>query len=1066
MKTLQLKISSYVILIVTLCIIAFFANTKFASAEDIDDYGAAGWWMMNSEFVGYDYDTCGAESGVIQISLAEHDSETLLASNIPTWKVEVIEFDGDGNPVVLDEWTSTSSTQNTSGKLCFLGNSNYIGVSVLENDTYYELTPVYQNAENRPDSNFYGEFYKGTAHLLEKSVPEKDLYPVQPFFAETTVSPAYLLSTTRIPEDLYNATSLSKSKLYIQDDSFTIYSAKRPNNGSVEPALFTPVPLSDGRYWWRFFNAFNGTVDFSNGTSIFDSPVSSVTKPAPFTLDTTPPVGGVTITADEPVGALINADFNITVQDATIGTDKVTFYLKEIIDETETESSIVFDLDGTTNIYERIVDDAILAIGPTYEYYIVAVDELGNTLTTETQTFVITDPTPDLTVEAIEPYTDSPYTQPTDILFKAKVSNRVGAVIDGTEYQAGWATVDIDWNSDGSYDTYYVPDAATSLGTFTSGEHKYIYYTFTNPPAGTHKYRFNVDVAGSPQGLLAELDETNNTTEWKSFEVTYKPIVKLDASTDKIILGDDLTLTWYTIGDTVSCDTSPWSSQTGISGSEVISGLGLGEQSFSISCVGPGGTGVATAYINVVEAPEGPPPATADLTASPVVVDTPVASTSAVLTFSTGEITNVGTADAGAHNIGGFYIDSNDDGMADYTVLLPRVNATTSADGGTYSTSTTWDAGAAGATVGTYRVSYIVDVDNEIVEGGPNGESNNFSGWTTFELADSGSLTFTTPNDTIDEGENIVLDWSTNGMLTCVASGDWTGEQDSSQGNHGKTLYDVDPGSYTFKLTCMDVANVIHDEEVNVDVVIPADLIPTATPFLFIPSSEIDPETGAYNNLSMKYIVKNTGDFDVDVNTKVKFIVTYSGYTLPATDAIIPPLAAGASSNTYTQILATNVPADTLIEVEMIVDADDDVDEGTRGGEGNNTAEDSVTLTYLDPGLSLESTPMSALVAYESYLDLSWNINGSMYMEKCLLFGKGLPSDGESVYDIHASDGEGDLADTDIITDTVEFETSGTVDSVGPITNTTKYWLECTALDGSIFEKSIWIDTVGKIEEI
>jgi hypothetical protein len=131
------------------------------------------------------------------------------------------------------------------------------------------------------------------------------------------------------------------------------------------------------------------------------------------------------------------------------------------------------------------------------------------------------------------------------------------------------------------------------------------------------------------------------------------------------------------------------------------------------------------------------------------------------VTLTIDTITNTGVASAGAHNIGGFYIDYNNDGVADYTASIPRQTNTTSV-GGTYTRQVFWQVPFAAPLGSNYRVSYIVDVDNEVPE---SNEGNNFSGWSNF-LEVTGPPSVRLPSVFRDASDNVTVTYSKN-FATC-----------------------------------------------------------------------------------------------------------------------------------------------------------------------------------------------------------------------------------------------------------------------------------------------------------
>ncbi len=83
--------------------------------------------------------------------------------------------------------------------------------------------------------------------------------------------------------------------------------------------------------------------------------------------------------------------------------------------------------------------------------------------------------------------------------------------------EAGWADVEIDWGSDnvaiGSYNAFN----SDKLGSMSAGQSKSLSYSYSGTlPIGTHRYRFNVDVANE----VDESNESNNRSAWRTFTVS------------------------------------------------------------------------------------------------------------------------------------------------------------------------------------------------------------------------------------------------------------------------------------------------------------------------------------------------------------------------------------------------------------------------------------------------------------------------------------------------------------------------------------------------------------------
>jgi len=80
---------------------------------------------------------------------------------------------------------------------------------------------------------------------------------------------------------------------------------------------------------------------------------------------------------------------------------------------------------------------------------------------------------------------------------------------------------------------------------------------------------------------------------------TPAPTVNLSAEPTSVLLDNTSTLTWSSSYAT-ACS-ADWTTQTGTSGSEAVTISTVGNNSFSISCTGDGGTRSASVMLKVIE---------------------------------------------------------------------------------------------------------------------------------------------------------------------------------------------------------------------------------------------------------------------------------------------------------------------------------------------------------------------------------------------------------------------------------------------------------------------------------
>jgi hypothetical protein len=125
---------------------------------------------------------------------------------------------------------------------------------------------------------------------------------------------------------------------------------------------------------------------------------------------------------------------------------------------------------------------------------------------------------PDIFSANLSPAGGSAIVSDTAITFSGSVTNNLAVSVT----QGGWADVEIDWNSDGSFVNYNAY-SGVQIGALATNETKNLTYTLPAgiAPTGNHRYRFNVDVTNG----LVESDEANNRSVWVDFTVVNPPSI-------------------------------------------------------------------------------------------------------------------------------------------------------------------------------------------------------------------------------------------------------------------------------------------------------------------------------------------------------------------------------------------------------------------------------------------------------------------------------------------------------------------------------------------------------------
>jgi hypothetical protein len=125
---------------------------------------------------------------------------------------------------------------------------------------------------------------------------------------------------------------------------------------------------------------------------------------------------------------------------------------------------------------------------------------------------------PDLTAVSTVPANGASFTNLVSIAFTGEARNSATAPVT----QGGWADLEIDTDNDGVANmnwNAYPPTYSSRVGSFLQNETKSLSRTLAagTLAAGSYRYRFHVDTDGAG---VAESNESNNTSAWRSFTVT------------------------------------------------------------------------------------------------------------------------------------------------------------------------------------------------------------------------------------------------------------------------------------------------------------------------------------------------------------------------------------------------------------------------------------------------------------------------------------------------------------------------------------------------------------------
>jgi hypothetical protein len=182
---------------------------------------------------------------------------------------------------------------------------------------------------------------------------------------------------------------------------------------------------------------------------------------------------------------------------------------------------------------------------------------------------------PDLSPTNASPVSNAVYRADGSITFTGTAENSPAQSIT----QGGYADVEIDWSSDGSFENLNAY-SGNELGAFSPNDTKTLSYTYNSPPVGEHRYRFNVDTANT----LIESDETNNRSAWTTFRVVSGDVSALPMT---INYGGTTTVSWTSngtagLGCTVSGGGDSWNIDS-VSSPQISSGLAA-DTVYALAC--------------------------------------------------------------------------------------------------------------------------------------------------------------------------------------------------------------------------------------------------------------------------------------------------------------------------------------------------------------------------------------------------------------------------------------------------------------------------------------------------
>jgi hypothetical protein len=255
-------------------------------------------------------------------------------------------------------------------------------------------------------------------------------------------------------------------------------------------------------------------------------------------------------------------------------------------------------------------------------------------------------------------------------------------------------------------------------------------------------------IAGSLTYTLTCTGAGGSTNASTTLTVTSAPpTVTLSSSTNNIVVGQSVVLTWSSTNATTCTASGAWNGSEGLSGSQSVSPTTTGSLTYTLTCNGAGGSANASVTLTVTS-----PPPTVSLSSN---TNNVVMGQSVILTWSS---TNATTCTASGAWTGGEALSGN-------------LSVTPTTVGPLTYTLTCTGAG------GTANASVTVTVTNPPPP--------------TVNLSSSAKNVFV--------GQPVILTWSSTNATACTASGAWTGTE---QINGNQSVIPATAGTLSYMLSC------------------------------------------------------------------------------------------------------------------------------------------------------------------------------------------------------------------------------------------------------------------------
>ena len=356
----------------------FFILQTFLVVEAAPPYGRAGWTTPLHEISG---DTTACAEGQLALTLELRNTETDEPVNVSS--AIVASFDNSVSPRQLVDMDEGPGPR--VGPVCWTPETDSIAFDINGGAEYYNFFSSFiTNYSGLPTQ----KEVTGIVWLTPRSLgyDYEQIYPSPTYTTIASSSPQYTYALNRIP-NIHGASGLRYVHLFVAefdpnigDYTNFVVNRERSQSGGVGTRTLPAESLSDGWYGWSMYLHLNRNIDIGYDVRALDVPKSGFFQLwNPFILDTTPPDLVISHSPPSPsVGT--GAQISATASDELTGVDSIDIYLDGVLMES---CSYI-----ARNVATCETTTSPLASG-VYEYYAVARDTAGNTVTSDFFTIIV-----------------------------------------------------------------------------------------------------------------------------------------------------------------------------------------------------------------------------------------------------------------------------------------------------------------------------------------------------------------------------------------------------------------------------------------------------------------------------------------------------------------------------------------------------------------------------------------------------------------------------------------------------------------------------------------------------